>query len=73
MRPERFGRVELPRQFGLGQSGVDFIVTDLVQTDGRTAFAALELRDQVVKRLPGLGRDRAEAQGADRVIRHGPR
>ncbi len=67
MGAQRLNRVELPRQFGLGQRCVDLVVTDLVEQNARTLRAAFQTRDQVVFRLPHIRRDGAAAKGADRI------
>ncbi len=60
-------RVIVTGKLGFGQGGVDFIVADLVQQYRRPALAAFESWHKVVQALPGLRRDRALAQGADRI------
>ena len=68
MAAQRLGRVEMPGEFSFGQGGVDFLVADVMQQDGRAAFAALEFGDQVMGRLRHVGRDRAQAKRADRGV-----
>lgn len=67
MGAQRLNRIELPRQFGLGQRCVNLVVTDLVEQNARPLRAAFQSRDQVVFRLPHILRNRAEAKGADRI------
>ena len=57
-------------EFGLGQGGVDFVVTDLVQKNGRPALAAPELGDEVVLALRHVPGDRAAAERAEGVGVH---
>lgn len=66
-----FYRVKVAGQLGLGQGGVDFVVADLMQQDGRAALAAFEFGDKMVQALLCEGRDRTFAQGADRIIHRG--
>lgn len=58
----------IPCQLGLGQRGVNFIVTDLVQSHHRAAFAALQLGNEMVQALPCIRRDGPVAQGADGIV-----
>ncbi len=71
MRPQRLCGVELPRQFGLGQRRVDFVMADLMDQDARAFRAALQFRDQVMLRLPDIRRDRAQAERTDRIAHFG--
>lgn len=67
---ERFGRGVVAGQFGFGQRRMNFIVADLVEQHGRSAFATAQFRHEVVQALLGVQWDRARAQGADGVA-HG--
>ena len=66
MSAERLDRGVVPRQFGFGQRGVDFIVAYLMDKDRRAAPAALQLWDQVMPRLFRLRRNVAKAKRANR-------
>ena len=71
MRSERLdGRVPA-RKLGLGQRGVDFVVTDLVEPDHRPALAALEPWHEVMEAGARPRRDRASAQRAVGALRAG--
>ena len=72
MGAQRLDRGIAAGKFGLGERGVDFPVAELVEKGRGSALAALELRDQVMKR-PAPRRDRAEAERAygRGVMRHG--
>ena len=65
--PQSFNRIIGSGQFRLREGLVDRAVTDLVQARGRPPGPALQLRDEVVDALSGVGRDRPPAQGADRA------
>ena len=62
---EFFGRIKVAGKFGFGEGGVDFIVTDLMNKNGRAAFASAQFGREVVLALLGVRRDRAVAEGAD--------
>ena len=64
---QRLGGAVVAGEFGLGQGGVDFLVTDLMQEHRGPVFTAPQPRDQVVQALGRVGRDRARAEGANRV------
>lgn len=71
MGPQGFDGVEAAGKLGLGQGGVNFVVTDLMKQHRRPAFATPQAWDQVVQALLCLWRDRAPAKGADgKVILH---
>lgn len=75
MAAQCLNRVIVSRQFRLGQTGMDFTVTDVVQQDCWSAFAAFELWDQVVQALWNARWDRSQAQWAERsiaAVRHDP-
>ena len=59
--------VKVAGKLGLGQGGVNFVVTDLMQEHGRPVFATLEAGDQVMLALAGIGRNWAVAERANRV------
>ena len=61
--------VELKRQFLFRQGGVDFAVTDMVQQDQRPTLAPTGPGHKVMQALWHPRRDRAQAQGANRVRR----
>ena len=44
---------------------------DLMDEDRGAVGAALHLRDEVVDALPRVGRDRAQAEGAERIAGRG--
>ena len=67
MRAELLGRVPLPRQLGLGEDRVDFVVADLMDQDRRAVRAALHLGDEVMDALARMGRDGAQAERADGI------
>ena len=67
MFTEFFGRVEVAGEFGFGEGGVDFIVTDLVKKDGGSVFASAQFGREVVLALFGVRRNRAVAEGTDGV------
>ena len=58
MRPQGFAGVIVARKFGFGQSGVDFLVADLMQQHRLAALAAAQAWDQVVAALRDIVRDR---------------
>ncbi len=58
-----FHRCVIARQLGLGQCRVDFVMANLVQQHRRPTFSTLQLGDQVMKALPGVGGNRPPAQG----------
>ena len=64
--------LEAPGQLRLFVPGVDGAVADLVQPHRGQPGAPLQFRGQVVAALAGVGRDRAFAEGAERVrgLRH---
>ena len=62
--------VEAARQFGFGQGGMDFIMTDLMQQHDRPALAAAQLRRQVMQALLGILRNGAIAKWADGCVIH---
>lgn len=68
MRPQRLDRAVLPRQFRLRQRRMYLVVTDLVQAHDRPALAALQLGHKVMQALPGTGRNRPQAERANRVL-----
>lgn len=70
MRLQGLDHVVGPCQFSLRQSCEDLVVTNLVQKYGRPALAAAQFRDEVVQALPRFGRNRAKAEGTDRIA-HG--
>ena len=71
MGAQGFDGVEAAGKLGLGQGGVDFVVTDLMQQYCRAALAAAQAREQVVQALLCLGRDRAFAKRADgKIVLH---
>ncbi len=70
MGAKRVGGAEVPRQFGFGQSCVDFVVANLVEQNGRAVFAAFELWDEMMQGLLCLRRDRAKAKRASWIIAH---
>jgi len=57
-------------EVGLREGRVDFIMTDLVQKNHGPGLAAAEPGDKVVAALRDLGRDRAAAEGAERIVHH---
>ena len=59
------------RKLGFREGGVDLVVANLVQKNGRPAFSAPELGDEVMQALAGVGRNRPAAEGTDGVIAHG--
>lgn len=67
MRSQRLDRAVFPRQFCLGQAGVNLFVANLMQQHRWPVLATPEPRDQVVQALRDLRRDRAGAKGANRV------
>lgn len=69
MGAQRLDARIVARQFGLGERGMNLVVTDLVQQHDRTALAPLEARHEVVKALAHHRRDRAQAERAYRVVR----
>lgn len=69
MRTKRIDRGKVTRQFGFGQRGVYFIVTNLVEQHDRTALTAPKARGQMVQALLGVRWNRALAQGANRRTR----
>ena len=64
---QRLDGVVVAGEFGFGQGGVDFLVTDLMQEHGWAVLAAPKPGDQVVQALRRVRRDRAAAEGANRV------
>ena len=72
MGAQRLDAVVATRQFRLGQGGVDFVVTDLMQQNDRPTLAAAQFRRQVMQALLGIRRDRAIAERADGDIVHEP-
>lgn len=70
MRFQRLDGVEVPRQLRFAKSRMDFVMANLVQAHRLAAFAAAELRNEVVQALFGLRRDRSVAEWADRIGRH---
>jgi len=62
---EFFRRVEVAGKFGFGESGVDFIVADLVKKHCGSVFASAQFGREVVLTLLGVRRDRAVAEWAD--------
>ncbi len=70
MRAQGYDRVEVARQFGLGQGGMDFFVADLMQQNRWSALASFEFWDQMMQAAASV-RDRAVAKRADRIaVRH---
>lgn len=67
MRTQCLDGLKLTRQLGLGQRRVNLVVAELMHKNHRTALSAPELRYEVMKALPGVGRYRAPAERADRV------
>ncbi len=68
MSAQRLGRRVGARELRLAQRRVNLVVADLVEEHRRPALAAAELWDEVMQALARLGRNRAAAQGARRVI-----
>lgn len=68
---QRINRVIGPRKFGFRQGRVDLVMANLVQQNRLTPFAPAQFGDQVVLALFRLGRDRALAQGANRIVHRG--
>ncbi len=60
-------RVVGPCEFRLRQRGVDFPMADVMQQYSWPAFAALQLRDQVMQALRRIWRNWTTAQRAGRV------
>ena len=58
---------KVPGKLRLAQAGVDLAMTDVMQKHGRAALAAFQFRDQVMPALFDGRRDRAVAEGADRI------
>lgn len=71
MLAERPDRVIGARKLGFRQRGVDLVVANLVQQDGRSALAAPELGDKVMLALPDMPGDGPAAEGTNGVIAHG--
>ena len=63
MPTQSLGRGEIARQFALGQGGMDFLVADVMQKDGRTPLATFEFGHQMVCALRHIWRDRTPAKG----------
>lgn len=61
------GRGIVPGQFRLAQNRMNLFVTNVMHENCRPAFSPFQLWDQVVERLRDMRRDRAQAQGADRI------
>ena len=59
VRAQGLDRVIVPGQFCLGESGVNFVVTDLVQSYDRPPLAAFEPGDEMVQALGRFERNRA--------------
>lgn len=70
MGSQRLDRVVAPGEVGLGQGRVDFLVADVMQKDGRPALSAAQPWRQVMQALRHVRRNRAPAQGTDRVVFH---
>ena len=71
MGSQRRGRVPKASELGLRGAGVDLVVADLVDQDGRPTLATPQLRDEVVERLLRPWWDRTFAQRAEREARLG--
>lgn len=65
MRAQGLGGVVGARQFRFAQAGMNFLVADVVQKNGRSAFAALEPRHKVMEALWHIGRDGPAAERAN--------
>ena len=70
MRAQGLDRVEVAHKFGLGQSGMNLLMTDLMQQNRWTALASFEFWDQMMQAAASVG-DRAVAKRTDRIaVRH---
>ena len=70
MRAQGLGRVETACQFRLCQGCVNFLVTDMMQQNGRPVLATFQPWHQMVQRLRHMRRNRAQAKGANGVLGH---
>lgn len=66
MAAQRLGRVVAPRELGLRQRRMHFLVANMVHENRGPALSAFELRDEVVQALRHPGGDVAPAERADR-------
>lgn len=67
MPPQSLNGIIDPRQFSFAQRGMDFLVANVMDQNGWTAFPAFQLRDQMVQALRHTGRNGALAKGANGV------
>ena len=71
MLAQRFGCVIVPGKLGFGQGRMDLVVTNLMEKNRRSTLAAPKFRDEVVKALRDVRRDRTATERANRCITHG--
>lgn len=65
MATQGLWRVIAAGKLGLGQSRVDFFVTNVMKQNRRPAFSSFEFRDQVMMALRDALGNRSQAQGAN--------
>lgn len=67
VRSQRVDCVEVARKLGFGECRVDFPMADVVQQNCWPSLATFQFGDEVVQALLHIRRDRAIAEGTNRV------